>query len=109
MVFNAAEVTAWGLELEGTVLLTDGLTLNANVGYLDTEYDEFRLDLDLDPSTPETFHWTANDVTRAPEWTCGYSTSPGSSTWATWGDITAIVGAVLRGREHQLLCHRSSK
>ncbi len=90
VVFNAAEVTAWGLEFEGTVLLVDGLTLNANVGYLDTEYDEFGLDLDLDPSTPEV-SLDGNDVTRAPEWTAGLDI-----TWqvdvGNWGDITTIVG-----------------
>jgi len=90
VVFNAAEATAWGLELEGTVLLLDGLTVNANVGYLDTEYDEFGMDLDLDPSTPET-ELDGNDVTRAPEWTAGADV-----TWqfdvGDWGDITAIVG-----------------
>lgn len=90
VVFNAAEVTAWGLELEGTVLLLDGLTVNANVGYLDTEYDEFGLDLDLDPSTPEV-SLDGNDVTRAPEWTAGLDV-----TWqfqvGNWGDITAIAG-----------------
>jgi iron complex outermembrane receptor protein len=90
VVFNAAEVTAWGLELEGTVLLTEGLTLNANVGYLDTEYDEFGLDLDLEPSTPEV-SLDGEDVTRAPEWTAGIDL-----TWqvdvGNWGDITTIVG-----------------
>jgi iron complex outermembrane receptor protein len=92
VVFNAAEVTAWGLEFEGTLLILEGLTVNANVGYLDTEYDEFGLDLDLlDPSTPEV-SLDGEDVTRAPEWTAGIDV-----TWqfdvGNWGDITAIVGA----------------
>ena len=90
VVFNAAEVTAWGLEFEGTVLIFEGLTVNANVGYLDTEYDEFGLDLDLDPSTPEV-SLDGNDVTRAPEWNAGIDVA-----WqfdvGNWGDITAIVG-----------------
>jgi iron complex outermembrane receptor protein len=68
----------------------DGLTVNANVGYLDTEYDKFGLDLDLDPSTPEVA-LDGNEVTRAPEWTAGLDV-----TWqfdvGSWGDITAIAG-----------------
>ena len=70
VIFNAAEVTAWGVELEATALLSDNLTLNANIGILDTNYDKFELDFDLDPSTPPT-DLSGNDVTRAPETTAG--------------------------------------
>lgn len=41
VIRNAAESTSKGLELEGAVQLTDDLTLNANYGYLDAEYDDF--------------------------------------------------------------------
>jgi len=70
VIFNAAEVTAWGLEFEVTALLSEHLTLNANLGILDTNYDKFELDFDLDPSTPPT-DLSGNDVTRAPETTAG--------------------------------------
>jgi iron complex outermembrane receptor protein len=90
VVFNAAEVTAYGLELEGTALLSDGWTLNANIGYLNTEYDKFELDLDFDPTTPPT-PLSGNDVTRSPEWQAGvdliYDFQLGNL-----GDVRAMAG-----------------
>lgn len=43
-VFNAATATMQGLELEVQALITEGLTVRANFGYLDSEYDEFTFD-----------------------------------------------------------------
>lgn len=90
VIFNAAEVTASGLELELSALLTESLSLNANLGLLDTEYDEFGLDLDLNPSTPEV-SLSGNDVTRAPEVTAGLDL-----TWngrlGNAGSLRAIAG-----------------
>lgn len=43
-VFNAATATMQGLELEMQALVTEGLTVGANFGYLDSEYDEFTFD-----------------------------------------------------------------
>jgi len=40
-VFNAATATMKGVELELQARPTDGLTMRANIGYLDTGYDEF--------------------------------------------------------------------
>ncbi|MFK8048416.1 MAG: TonB-dependent receptor [Halioglobus sp.] len=40
-VFNAADATMQGLELEVQAIVSEGLTISANMGYLDTEYDEF--------------------------------------------------------------------
>lgn len=40
-VFNAATATMQGLELEMQALITEGLTIGANFGYLDSEYDDF--------------------------------------------------------------------
>ncbi|GAB5413935.1 MAG: TonB-dependent receptor [Congregibacter sp.] len=40
-VFNAATATMQGIELEMQALVTEGLTVGANFGYLDSEYDEF--------------------------------------------------------------------
>ena len=89
VVFNAAEVEAYGLEFETTVLLTDGLILQANLGWLDSEYKDFDLDLDLDPSTPPV-SLAGNDVTRAPEIQAGIDLTYTYS--ASWGDIRAIGG-----------------
>ena len=69
VVFNAAEVPAWGIEFEGTALLSDNLTMRFNFGYLDAEYDEFLLDLNLD-GTPDQ-DLSGRPVTRAPEITAG--------------------------------------
>jgi len=43
-VFNAATATMKGIELQGQALVTEGLTLAANLGYLDSKYDEFTFD-----------------------------------------------------------------
>jgi iron complex outermembrane recepter protein len=66
--FNAAEVDAQGLEIELTALLAENLTLRANLGWLDAEYDEFVLDRNLD-GIPEDF--SGRDVVRSPEITGG--------------------------------------
>ncbi len=66
--FNAADVDATGLELELWAALTDNLTLRANLGTLDTEYNEFFLDRNLD-GTLEDF--SGRDVVRSPDITGG--------------------------------------
>ena len=43
-VFNAADATMQGIELELQALITDNLSVRANLGYLDSEYDEFTFD-----------------------------------------------------------------
>ena len=64
--FNAADMTAAGFEAEFTAAVTDNLTLRGNVGYLDTEYDEFTADTDFDGV--DDVDLTDADVNRAPEW-----------------------------------------
>jgi iron complex outermembrane receptor protein len=63
--FNAAEVTAQGIEAELTALLTERLKIKANLGYTDTEYDSFEADTDFD-GTPDV-DLSDRDVNRAPE------------------------------------------
>jgi iron complex outermembrane receptor protein len=41
VVVNAADATIKGIELEVLAYIAAGLSLRANIGYLDTEYDEF--------------------------------------------------------------------
>lgn len=41
VVENAAEATSQGVEIDGRWLVTEPLTLNASLGYIDFEYDEF--------------------------------------------------------------------
>ena len=66
--FNAADVDAQGLEVELTALLAQNLTLRANIGWLDTEYDEFLLDRNLDGVLED---FSGREVVRAPEITAG--------------------------------------
>jgi iron complex outermembrane receptor protein len=90
VVFNAGQVNAWGVELEGNALLWEGLSASFNLGYLDAEYDEFELDLDLDPNTPP-LDLSGEDVTRAPEWTMGFDLTY-TYDWANVGNFRAIAG-----------------
>ncbi len=66
--FNAADVDAQGVELELTALLAENLTLRANVGWLDAEYNKFLLDRNLDGVLEDL---SGRDVVRSPEWTAG--------------------------------------
>jgi iron complex outermembrane receptor protein len=46
--FNAAEVTAGGIELEWTALVTDWLDLRGNFGWIEADYKKFEADTDFD-------------------------------------------------------------
>ncbi|HEX7038194.1 MAG TPA: TonB-dependent receptor [Pseudomonadales bacterium] len=63
--FNAAEVTASGIEAELTALVTDRLMVRANLGYIDAEYDRFEADTDFDGVTD--IDLSGRPVNRAPE------------------------------------------
>ncbi|MEM1261358.1 MAG: TonB-dependent receptor [Pseudomonadota bacterium] len=66
--FNAADVDASGLELEFEAAITENLLLRANLGTLDSEYNEFFLDRNLDGVLED---FSGRDVVRAPEITAG--------------------------------------
>lgn len=68
--FNAASLTAQGVEAEGTLQISENLVLRANIGWLDSEYDEFFLDRDNDPATPPD-DLTGRTPVRSPEITAG--------------------------------------
>lgn len=63
-VFNAADATMQGIELEVQAIITEGLSLRANLGYLDSEYDDFTFDSGLG-----IVDNSGLDFRRAPEWT----------------------------------------
>jgi iron complex outermembrane receptor protein len=67
--FNAAEVSVKGVELEGTMLVMDGLTIRANISYNDGKYDSFATDTDGDGVND--LDLSGNDLTRTPEWKWG--------------------------------------
>ena len=83
--FNAADVDAQGLELELMALLAEGLTIRANIGWLDTEYNEFVLDRNLDGVLED---FSGRDVVRSPELTAGlditYDYSLGDNGYLTF-------------------------
>jgi iron complex outermembrane receptor protein len=64
---NAGEASIQGVELELTALLTDRLSVSANVGYLDTGYDEFLAG--TDPDTGEVVDVSdQRSLVNSPEW-----------------------------------------
>ncbi|MEP5764182.1 MAG: TonB-dependent receptor [Halieaceae bacterium] len=65
--FNAAEINAYGVEFEGTWLVTDNLTVQGSIGWLDSEFDEFKADTNFDGVIDTDL--SNNDVARAPDWT----------------------------------------
>ena len=46
VITNAGKSTAWGVEVEASVLVTDNFTVGGSIGYLNAEYDEYSCDLD---------------------------------------------------------------
>lgn len=62
-VFNAASATMKGAELEMQWAPSEGLTVGANLGYLDTEYDEFTF---FDGFVTQDL--SDSEFRRAPEW-----------------------------------------
>ncbi|SHH18389.1 TonB-dependent receptor [Ferrimonas marina] len=60
-VDNAGKASAWGLELESTLLITEGLTADLIIGYLDAEIDEW-IDGGVDVSDDRV-------VSNTPDWT----------------------------------------
>jgi iron complex outermembrane receptor protein len=65
--FNAAEIKAYGMELEGVWVVNDDFTIQGSVGWLDTEFDEFEADTNFDGTIDTDL--SGNDVARAPDWT----------------------------------------
>ncbi|WP_114520796.1 TonB-dependent receptor [Altererythrobacter sp. ZODW24] len=61
---NAAESTIWGVEVESSLEVTDGLTLQANIGYLDATYDDYVVE-----RPPPAVNFAGNRLNYAPEWT----------------------------------------
>ena len=72
---NAGEAGAWGLELEGSLLVGDRLRLDGNISWLDTELEAFdtqQVPEDLlfvlgAPIPLESVSAAGNELTRAPE------------------------------------------
>jgi iron complex outermembrane recepter protein len=68
VVANASTAEMKGVELELQAYPTDGISLRANLAYLDASYDEFEFDDDGNPATP-LVDLSHLEFRRAPEWT----------------------------------------
>jgi iron complex outermembrane receptor protein len=66
-VVNAASATLQGLEFDMMYRATAGLTLRANLGYLDAEYDSFTVNTGT-TENPVLTDFSSLDLRRAPEW-----------------------------------------
>lgn len=90
LVTNAAEAKVNGVEVETTLLATDGLTLNANVGYLDAEYKDFISPFGLDGmGETNALDVSGNRLRNAPEW----KLSGGFNYERPIGDTLRIIAA----------------
>lgn len=80
-ILNAATATVTGVEFDATAQITDGLTLNANLGYLDAKYKNFVADVDADGITTDN---SGLRFRRAPKWNwtigANYETQIGEGT-----------------------------
>jgi iron complex outermembrane receptor protein len=99
-ILNAASAVTKGAELELTVIPVSGLTLSANMGYLDAYYEDF---------TSGTVSYAGRPTPYAPKWTASGSahyairTGPGTTTLTAqyeytgqrWGNYTEATSEYL--------------
>lgn len=88
---NASKADLKGFEAELTARVTDSLTLNGNVGYLDAKYKDFFGDI---YSTGTPVDATFLKIRRAPKWTwtagATYEMEVGPGTFWVSGDVRYI-------------------
>jgi iron complex outermembrane receptor protein len=89
VVFNAAEVPAWGFEVEGSLLVGENVVMRGNLGYLDASYDKFELDLNLDGVPDQDL--SGRPVTRAPELMAGVDMTY-TNTLSNGSGVRTMVG-----------------
>lgn len=88
IISNVGEVTQWGAEFEATWLPpVEGLTLTFNVGYLDSDVDEFKIANDDGTGTIDVSDTT--ELGYSPEWSgqlrANYDISLGDMGYLTLG------------------------
>ncbi len=94
VVTNASEAVIWGVELETQAVIGEGLTVRANLGYLDTEYDNFQY---TDGVTGETTDLSFLEFRRAPDLT---GTVDATYEWETPSGRVWVRGAYHYLGEH---------
>ncbi len=92
-VYNTADARIRGGEIEAALLVGGGLTLQANLGYTDTDYRRVFFDINSDGLIDSGD--LALDLPRAPKWTWG-----GGATYETplWAKATLRAAAFLQHR-----------
>jgi iron complex outermembrane recepter protein len=92
VTLNAGDARLKGMEVELTVLPTDGLEFNVNVGYINAQYKTIRANPAL-VSTPEQVISTNSKLPNVPEW---QGTISGSYTHPLSNDSSVDIRADLR-------------
>lgn len=80
---NAGAATLWGIEVQSDFKVNDNVELFANIGYANTEFDEYVI-----VENGEPVDLTGNRFSQAPEWT-GSIGAEFSAENGTFGDISA--------------------
>ncbi len=93
-VLNAGELEINGAEVELTYVPVDNLSLDAQIGYLDAQYNEF--DDSRFPGGSRAFQTPA----FSPEWTARFG---GAYTWALPDEAELTLGASARFRSEMAL------
>ncbi len=95
---NAGAATIKGAEFELTALLTEGLTMTANVGYLNAGYDEFFAQ--PDPITGEVIDVSdEREIVNSPKWDTFLGLSY-SVPLAAGGDVTVATNWAYRSKTY---------
>ena len=87
---NAGSAEVRGIELESTMVVTDGLTVDANFAWLDAEYNEFNTIYALDPFARE-LDLKGQQLARSPEYSGGIGVQYATMIPSTSFEMTARV------------------
>jgi iron complex outermembrane recepter protein len=93
---NAEEASARGLELELLALAAETLTLGLNVGYTDSEFDDFQNAVLKGQSAngdPHIIDVSGKPLPRTPEWSYSASADWGFDFGATWDGFARLEWA----------------
>lgn len=95
---NAGEAVIQGIELELTALLTDKLTLNANIGYLNAEYKQFFAKADTTTNTVIDVS-DEREMVNAPEWDAFLGLTY-KMALGDWGQLTLLADMSYRSKTY---------
>jgi len=95
-VLNAGQLDIFGFELEGVLMPVRGLTLDAQVGFLDADYKEFKDNRFTQFSGSRAFQ----DPAFSPKWTLRFG---GQYEWFLSGGSSVTVGGAAKFRSRMAL------